>query len=642
MKFKQTLTATAGIVCGLLCVSTRSESRSPAKDLSIRQPFEIFKPAQQEREFELHDGSESLGRASLSWSVEGIVLEVEVNDKTPATPAMQRIPIAEAFRVDSVEFWIGRRQFGVADVEGGPVVYDYVLEQAVEGANAEWQSRQGGYRLRAVLPWSAVSGPEGKAGESFQFALQINDLVNPASGSASKPAVRRFLFPVGAVWDRPSTYATVRLSDGSAISEKSAAIPEPFAALAIRDLAYRKASEALVQRKPGYEQVEITLRLCGAQGEVFREISIPTGSGTHWLEIPWDNTVRAIFTAELQMKIGDQIYGPLKEAYFNGGSRTIAETQSPRQPPADLLDFWNAKIAAMRKVAFDAEPLPFDNADKNSDVQKFRIRNHRGNPMIVYLARKKTDGTRTLPVFMSIYPPMRATMPEPSRTGFITVAVCGSLQGEAKTSPTTPNEDLWARAEDLERSYWLDVVLDGVRALDFAASLPGASGKALVSGGSRGGWYALALAAVAPERVALAEVTSPCYSDVTMNRAMGYSSAATEIYRVFLRDEMLTGGRVFQNFRYFDPLFLAGIMRTKTVISAGLRDTICSAVGMAAAAQRVPGKNGVFILDPEAGHGGSPARRPVVNALVAEMLTDLQPAAPNDSGNQRENLHSHE
>jgi cephalosporin-C deacetylase-like acetyl esterase len=148
--------------------------------------------------------------------------------------------------------------------------------------------------------------------------------------------------------------------------------------------------------------------------------------------------------------------------------------------------------------------------------------------------------------------------------------------------------------------------------MDYVAGRADSDGCVLVSGGSRGGWYALALAAVAPERVALARFTSPCYSDVTMNQWLGFGSAAAEIYSTFERDRVCSGGRVWETFRYFDPLFLAEIVRTPVVFSAGLQDTICSAVGMTAAAHRIPQEFRTFLLDPEAGHGGSPWMSPII------------------------------
>jgi hypothetical protein len=43
-----------------------------------------------------------------------------------------------------------------------------------------------------------------------------------------------------------------------------------------------------------------------------------------------------------------------------------------------------------------------------------------------------------------------------------------------------------------------------------------------------------------------------------------------------------------------------------------LWDYICSAIGMTAAANRMPPEFCTFILDPEGGHGGSPWMEPII------------------------------
>jgi cephalosporin-C deacetylase-like acetyl esterase len=217
-----------------------------------------------------------------------------------------------------------------------------------------------------------------------------------------------------------------------------------------------------------------------------------------------------------------------------------------------------------------------------------------------------------MPAHLNVYPPMRNDKPAWPQQGYLGLTFCASLQGQCRLPAQKQDEDLWARSENLDECYWLDVVLDGVRAMDYVATRADSNGKVAVSGGSRGGWYTLALAAVAPDRVALARFTSPCYSDVTMNRQLGYGSAATEIYMRFERDRVKTAGRVFNNFQYFDPLFLAELIRTPVVFSAGLQDNICSAIGMTAAANRMPKEFCTYILDSEGHHGGSPWVGPII------------------------------
>lgn len=553
--------------------------------------------------FALTRAGEPFGEAALGWSPAALTVAATVRDDTPVTLADIGGNPGEGYRADSLEFWVNRHQFGLMPAAGGFLVYDYLYQQPVAGARGTWQRDAHGYTLHAELPWAALGVP-GEAFASFAFALQVNDAKPAPAGERWKDSVRQTLLPEGAVWDRPATYALVFLHPGGT-GFAGAPTPVQVAGVELRSFAYEKRTECRLQRTPAFAAADLRLHVLAPDGSVFRDLAVPAGPGRQLLDLPWDESRAGLFTAALYLADGDRRFGPLAEAYFNAGPVPIAQYRSPRQPPADLAAFWSARIEAMRARAFAAEPLPCPSPKADTEVRKLRLLNHRGNPMLVYLSRKKADQGR-LPVELNVYPPMAADAPKPARPGWITLTFCGSLQGEARRPGQTANETLWARAESLDDCYWLDVVLDGVRALDYAASLPDSNGKAMVTGGSRGGWYSFALGAVAPDRVALARFTSPCYSDATMNRRLGHGSAAAEVYSVFARDEVRTGGRIFANFQYFDPLFLATLVRTRMCFSAGLQDEICSAVGMTAAAHAITAPETLFVLDPEGGHGGYP------------------------------------
>lgn len=559
-------------------------------------------------------------QAALAWDDDALHVEIRVADATPGNAKKLGLAPEEAYRADSVEFWVGRRQFGITESASGPLLYDYVLQREVPDSTAEWVESDGGYVAKARLPWTQLD-LEPTEGMSLPVAIQIND------HSPGTEKVAQTFFPKNAVWDRPSTYGLITLQGGEPHANAVSALVAPVA-LDIRDFAYETRTEALIRRQPPFEDSALRLELEDSEGKVFHREDIPAGSGAIRIDLPWVKDQRGIFRANLFLVIDGKAYGPISEPYFNGGDSPIAETKSPRQPPEDLESFWLAKISAMREVEFDAEELPVESPSASTTSQKFRITNHRGNPMIVYVSRHSSDGDAELPFYLNVYPPMCAEAPPVAQPGYVTVTACGSLVGDARLPGQEKNETLWVRAESLDDSYWLDVVLDGIRVMDFVTSQPLVAPQGVVTGGSRGGWYALTMAALAPDRVALAGFASPCYSDVTMNRELGHGSAASEVHRVFFRDEKLTDGRVFANFRYFDPLFLTTLLKTDVVFSGGLRDQICSAIGMTAAANNIPDKQqAIYILDADGGHGGSPATGAIRKRLARAIF---QPSSPNE------------
>jgi cephalosporin-C deacetylase-like acetyl esterase len=583
-------------------------------------PYAVL-PVAQARAYPLltADG-EDLGTAALGWNERHLVIEAQVRDATPVMLDDLGVGIDEAYLADSVEFWIGRHQFVMAGTPEGGRLWDYLYQRPVEGAETVFRKTPDGYRLRTAVPWE-ILGLSPEDGASFLFALQVNDRQRFKDGERWKESGRQLLFPPGAVWDRPSTYGLVALAGAPVAGAVSA--PAAFASLDIRTYAYAKQAEAIVQRVPAFADAALRLVCRAPDGAVWSDQPVPAGDGKMLLNLAWNEKQAGICTAELWLDVEGRRFGPVAESYFCAGPTTIAGYRSPRQAPDDLAAFWQGKVAAMRARPMNAKVTEVASERPEVVIEKVTLDNHRGNPMVVWVSRRRADsGPR--PAYLNVYPPMKAEAHVWPQDGRLGVTFCGSLQGEGRRPGQTTNESLWARAENLDDCYWLDVVLDGVRAMDYVATRPDSDGRTIVSGGSRGGWYSLALAAVAPDRVALARFASPCYSDVTMNQQLGYSSAATEIYSTFERDRVQTGGKVFENFRYFDPLFLAELIRTPVVFSAGLQDNICSAIGMTAAAHRMPQEFCTFVLDPEGGHGGSPWMGPV-NRLAGELREKSAP-----------------
>jgi cephalosporin-C deacetylase-like acetyl esterase len=583
---------------------------------AVEVPY-AARPDGQMTRYPLVKNGEAVGTAALGWTKEALVIEVQVRDGTPISLSDVGVGIAEAYHADSVEFWVGKRQFVAAATKEGGLLWDYIYQQPVARARVVFKSTDDGYRLRVEMPWAAL-GLTAKTGLNFPFLLQINDRQRVKDGERWKESGRQLVFPETATWDRVSTYGMVFLAEDAVAG--SAPEPLPFAALDIRAFAYEKKAEAVVCPLTPFAQAEFLLVCRDPDGKSAVEIPVPkllppaisnpqpanpAAKPSLLLPLPWDESRAGIFQAELYLIHDGQRYGPVSEPFFNAGKTPIANYHSDRKAPADLAEFWEKKIAAMRARPMRAEVTEVKSERPGVVVEKVRLDNHRGAPMVVWVTRRQNEeGPR--PARLNVYPPMRAVGPAWPQPGSLGLTFCGSRQGECRLPEQTRDEGLWARAETLDESYWLDVVLDGVRAMDYVASRPDSNGRTIVSGGSRGGWYSLALAAVAPDRVALARFGSPCYSDVTLNQQLGNGSAATEIRIAFERDRVQTGGKVFQNFRYFDPLFLAELIRTPVVFSAGLQDGICSAIGMTAAANRMPKEFCTFVLDPEGGHGGSP------------------------------------
>ncbi|MFZ2653806.1 MAG: acetylxylan esterase [Victivallales bacterium] len=589
---------------------------------TAQAPFPIQQEGKPPLPFDLKSDKGVSGTVSLSWSGKNLNLDVRIKDNTPVTLTEAGVGIDEAYLSDSFEFWIGRSHFVFAETGSGLGLWDYLYARGIDIVGGEYRKTGDGYAIKASVPWEAV-GVDAMKDMSLQMAFQIND-----RASASDEKVLRPFFPEGAVFDRPSTYATVFLNTNTP-AEDCEKEPGQMVSMDIRQCAYEKKAECFISRRNAYSKCNFFIRVIDDSGKEFRRLELPPGLGEQRILLPWDQERAGIFKVEISLDSDGKLFGPVSEPYFNSGKSPISGYKSPRTAPEDMEKFWKGKIGAMRQRPMNMKAQELVSPWEGVKVEKVTLENHRGNPMTVLISRRIDDEGKRLTARLNVYPPMKSDKPEPPQNNFIGVSFCGSLQGECKLPGQKRNEDLWARAESLDGCYWLDVVLDGIRAMDCVAERSYSNGKFFISGGSRGGWYSLALAATAPDRVILANFASPCYSDVTMNMQLGHSSAAGEIYTVFERDSKISGGRIFQNFRYFDPLFLSEIMKTNVLFSAGLQDNICSAIGMTAAANRMPENRCHFILDSEAGHAGSPYRGEFTQALEKyvpdSMKTEAMP-----------------
>ena len=523
-----------------------------------------------------------------------LYLQARIPDASRCTLEEAKVPLNEAFRADSLEFWLGRHQYTLALQGGRLQLYDYLRGRELPvTASSHGAYREGGYDYFVGVAFSEL-GEEPLSGRTVPFAFQVND-------RNSGGEVERRLYPAAMEWDHPVSYVPVHFSTSP--DAPSGPFAPPLS-IRIRQFAHEPRVSCAVRRLPGFEESDFAYRLLRPDGSEFQRGKLPAGTGEQLLELPVDPAGPGLYRLEFFLCRDGAEYGPIAEPYFNPGREPLRSYRSPRRAPTDLAEFWQSRIAAMRRRPLNAkvEQIP---GPAHLLTWMISLDNHRGNPMRVFVTCHREDVGKKLSGELNVYPPMRATGTQNQPRGVLTVSFCGSLQGACRLPGVDRDAELWDRAEDLENSYWLDVVLDGVRALDAAATLPVSNGRFTVTGGSRGGWYAFALGAVAPDRVALASFTSPCYSDVTMNRELGWGSAASEIHQVFRRDELLDQGRRFANFRYFDPLFLAELVRTPFIFSAGLQDNICSAIGMTAAANRIDPKFCFFVLDPEGGHGGA-------------------------------------
>ncbi|WP_294503706.1 acetylxylan esterase [uncultured Victivallis sp.] len=151
---------------------------------------------------------------------------------------------------------------------------------------------------------------------------------------------------------------------------------------------------------------------------------------------------------------------------------------------------------------------------------------------------------------------------------------------------------------DRDRIYFKNMVLRACQALRFVRTLPEWDGRNLiVSGGSQGGFQALAAAGLDP-RVSCVVAYVPAVCDVN-----GFRNGRAPSWPRFQEAgeyDPVRGGRAA---RYVDTAnFASRIRNAACFVSAGGRDLTSPAVSVYAAFNVIPSENKTIVLRPEGGH----------------------------------------
>ena len=115
---------------------------------------------------------------------------------------------------DAVEFWLNANQYGVALVEGQPVLHQWLFsgtESDLSAAEVAFEYTDTGYIVEVSLPLEVLASAtetDAQAGSSFPFAVGADDA--DEEGGARLGQV---YYPDSWTWSEPDTYATATLGE---------------------------------------------------------------------------------------------------------------------------------------------------------------------------------------------------------------------------------------------------------------------------------------------------------------------------------------------------------------------------------------------------------------------------------------------
>jgi len=286
--------------------------------------------------------------------------------------------------------------------------------------------------------------------------------------------------------------------------------------------------------------------------------------------------------------------------------------------PEGLDAFWADAIAVARAAAAAPVLTPYrPDAYKALEVFDVTFSGADGHPIKAWYLRPREASTTPLPCRVTFvgygggrdHAAAHALYPA---SGYATFVMDTRAQGGNWSTGATPDPGAGDSGPEhpgvMTRGiasphtyYYRRLYVDAVRAVETAAALPDVDATRIgVAGGSQGGALALAAAALAPDHVALCHADVPFLCDI--ERAMDITPDApyTELVKYLsVHPELEEQARV--TLRHVDNALLATRIRAQTLVSVGLRDTICPPSTVYAAFNAIAAPKEIAVL-PFSGH----------------------------------------
>lgn len=265
--------------------------------------------------------------------------------------------------------------------------------------------------------------------------------------------------------------------------------------------------------------------------------------------------------------------------------------------PKDFDAFWDRKLRELR--AIPENPVVESKPSDRPGVRYEHVRMDHVNGTKVYGQLARPDKPGKFPAVLQLqwaggpYPLQPVWVTSRASDGWLALNVqahdvpVGEPASFYNALPPERKAYHLIRQDDLERSYFVEMYLRGVRAVDYLQKHPNWDGKTLlIVGTSMGGQQGLAVAGLHPGVTHLI-VHVPAGADLNgfhHGRAQGYP---------FLT---VTNQKAMEVARYVDVAHLARRIRATSLVSLGYVDTVCPPAGVWAAFHAIPSRKLVVPL----------------------------------------------
>ena len=286
------------------------------------------------------------------------------------------------------------------------------------------------------------------------------------------------------------------------------------------------------------------------------------------------------------------LYMPVKTLVDYRGSKSL------KRPP-DFQQFWDEARAELAAVPMEPElTLMPEKESKTGRCYRVKLNSYGNIPIVCYyFVPKEVDPLSSTPSkkkypAIQIMPGWGAEELPNDRTaqGLITLSLNPRTHGPSKQYFKTPiDQHHLYKIDEPEEYYYRQAYMDCLRGIDFLVSRPEvAQARIGVQGGSQGGAFAIAVAALSPHKIA--EVVSNVtyisnFPDFILLATNGSGPTFGQYYI-----DPVKGERVRRTLAYIDGANLSPWIKSPTLVCVGLQDRVCPPANGIVALNRIPKK----------------------------------------------------
>jgi cephalosporin-C deacetylase-like acetyl esterase len=270
---------------------------------------------------------------------------------------------------------------------------------------------------------------------------------------------------------------------------------------------------------------------------------------------------------------------PILSAAAAVGIRDI-RPGAPR--PADFKQFWDAKLAALRAIPVNPKLTPVESGNAKADMVTVTL-DSAGSQVQGYLATPKGGGGKypALVIFQyaGVYALQKETAADRAAEGWLAFNV--DSHDMPPDQATAPRNYASLGNSDRETSYFLNMYLRDVRAIDYIRSRPDWDGRTVViMGTSMGGQQSYAVAGLVPEQITAMLVNVPAGANIVgdlYGQRQGYPNWNSQ------------DPKVAATAPYFDSMSFAPEVKATSLVALGFLDLTSPPYGTIASFNAVTG-----------------------------------------------------